>query len=69
MKSGKIHWRIEMLSFAEVRKVVQKRYNLSAATANETTKIVIDDAKAQDKCFHKLEDLISWLEYLESLGN
>ena len=58
-----------MLLFAEVRKVIQQRYNLDAATTNQTTKMIINDAKIQDKCFHKLEDLVSWLEYIESLGN
>lgn len=53
-----------MMTFKEVAQVIQKRYKLSMAVANQTAKNILDDKKQ----FESEEELIEYLNHLEKLG-
>lgn len=53
-----------MMTFKEVAQVIQKRYKLSMATANQTAKSILDDRKQ----FESEKELNEYLDSLEELG-
>lgn len=52
------------MTFKEVAQVIQKRYELDIATANQTAKSILDDKKQ----FGAEEELNEHLDSLERLG-
>ena len=53
-----------MITFKEVARVIQQRYKINIAMANQTAKSILDDKKQ----FESEKELNEYLDSLEKLG-